>query len=524
MKKFIALLTVLVIIFTLAGCQSKTYQDILLDIDSYILSLDPQFATDESSRFVIYNCFVGLVKLNDAGDVTAAIAEKYTVTSDGLTYVFSLRKDAEWSDGTKITANDFYYTFMRMFDPVTPSPFAATYADVKNSEAIMAGTLPMSELGVKVINDQTLQIQLTAPNSNFLKLLCDTPAMPCPPAFFTETMARYGKDVDHTLFNGAYRVTYWNNEYYVRLVKNASFYDQKKVNTPSVYIFSRRGYDQDGIYSNDLLLKYFLDGNSDIYMARQSDLDILQAAGYQIDTVNNISWLLTTNQNNPLLANDKIRKSLLQVLDTTAFPEQLASFYHPTTTLMPDAYQSLPRTTDEVIAQAAATFRQGLAEQELDSLTGVTIIYPKSAEFDNLASYMIRQWKDHFITYVNFVALDDADYKKRLQSGDFTLALTRLEYENNSLESLYTPFTTGDFQNYYGYQSDQYDQLVAQASEQLTNENKQRFLLQAEALLKQDGIAIPIAGAHSYYAFALGINAVSVNNFVDLTKIFKEVV
>lgn len=521
MKRILALILVLAICFS--GCQSKTYQSIIIDLKEDVINLDPQFATDASSCFVIFNTYRGLVWQDKNGDIVPEIASEYSISSDQKTYTFTLRKGVEWSDGNEITAEDFAFAFTRIFDPVTPSPYAGSYSDIKNSSQIVAGTMPMENLGVRVVSKYVLEIELEQPNSQFLKLLTQTAAMPCQPAFFKETMARYGKDVAHAVFNGPFEPTYWNNEVYVRLVKNDNYFNKSDVNTPYVYIFTGRGYNENKIWQGSTMLDYFVKGNTDIYEAGQSEISNLENNGYETYQVNNIVWGLTANINNPILGNEKIRRALFMVLDQNEFINYVNEQYHIASSFMPDVESTLPTYNQARIDEAVALFKEGLAEMEVESIEGLTVIFPKSGNFDSLTSYMIRQWKDYFITYINFEAMEDAEYLKMVEQKNFAMAIVQLEYDGTGLESIYSGFTTGDWSNYYNFSNEEFDSIVSYASGDILEKEKVSNLQMADKILYDKGVAVPLVGSNSYYAFGKGIEPVEkIGLYFNIVDIYKE--
>ena len=152
-------------------------------------SLDPQSATDASSKTIIRNLYEGLLEMDDTGTPQLAAASSYTVSPDGLIYTFLLRKDRYWfydkngndtvDDGETwpVTASDYAYAFQRIFDPQTQSPYAETFSCLHNAEAVRNGTLAPSEIGVRAVSDDQLQFTLDQPNAQFLAMLTTTAAI-----------------------------------------------------------------------------------------------------------------------------------------------------------------------------------------------------------------------------------------------------------------------------------------------------------------------------------------------------------
>ena len=185
LKQIIAAITALTIL-TLTGCgkDSGTGRVFKYDISANPTTLDPQQANEPNSDTIIGNMFMGLMTIAQDGSVQKGAAEEYSVSADGLTYNFKLRNDIYWIDCTdfekQCTANDFVFGFMRLFLPETQSPRAKDYFCIKNAKAINEGSITdRNKLGVKAKNDFELEITLEYPNSRFLSMLAEPPAMPC---------------------------------------------------------------------------------------------------------------------------------------------------------------------------------------------------------------------------------------------------------------------------------------------------------------------------------------------------------
>ena len=157
----------------LPGCgKGEKNLNIRMDLQQEVTSLDPQFSTSWESQVVMLNLFEGLLIRGGDGELSPGAASDYTVSSDGLTYTFHLRRDGVWDDGdpadgvepTPVTAQDFVFSFWRIFDPEVPSPWAGDFQAIRNSQEVMAGELPKTQLGVWAIGEYTLVIQLSEPS------------------------------------------------------------------------------------------------------------------------------------------------------------------------------------------------------------------------------------------------------------------------------------------------------------------------------------------------------------------------
>ena len=216
-----------------------------MDLSRRVTSLDPQFSTSWESQVVMLNLFEGLLLRQGNGELIPGAAESYQVSADGLTYTFQLRRDGVWNDGslrngidpTPVTAKDFVFSFHRIFDPEVPSPWAGDFQAIQNSQEVLSGELPKSQLGVRAVGDYTLIITLSEPSSILLEQLAGPGALPCNEEFFLSTWARYGQGIGQILGNGPFRLSSWDQEALV--LAPSSFYSgEQEVLCPSVILYT----------------------------------------------------------------------------------------------------------------------------------------------------------------------------------------------------------------------------------------------------------------------------------------------
>jgi len=205
---------------------------------SDIPSLDTNKATDQASFEVLGNVLEGLFTLGENDVPVNGVAESYTVSDDGLHYTFKLRQDAVWSNGTKVTANDFVYSWRRLADPKTASEyqFMAATASFKNYEKVMAGELATEELGVKATDDYTLEVELEVPVPFFISLITFPNFYPVNEEFAKAQGEKFGTTIETTIFNGPFVVSSWEQEYEYVMSKNDTYWDKDVVKMDKVVI------------------------------------------------------------------------------------------------------------------------------------------------------------------------------------------------------------------------------------------------------------------------------------------------
>src|SRR5690606_9979235 len=207
-----------------------------VQVDVEVATMDPQMATDGTSFEVIANTIEGLYTLDESGVAVPSLAEKTDVSEDGLTYTFTL-KDATWSNGTPVTADDFVYAWQRLADPDTASEYyyIMGIAGVVNADEISAGEKDPKELGVTAIDEKTLEVKLNHPVPFFESLMAFPSFFPMNQAFFEEAGENYGTSADTLIANGAFEITsYEPAATTIELEKNPDYFDADNVSLDGI--------------------------------------------------------------------------------------------------------------------------------------------------------------------------------------------------------------------------------------------------------------------------------------------------
>ena len=144
-------------------------------------SLDPQRAEDAFSYDVLHDLYEGLTASTPDGEVIPAAATSWRIEAAGKVYVFLMRREARWSNGDPVTAANFVEGFRRALDPATVSGAADLLRSIENAPAILQGDMPVERLGVRAVDDYTLEIRLSHPLPYFPDILTNTVASPVHP-------------------------------------------------------------------------------------------------------------------------------------------------------------------------------------------------------------------------------------------------------------------------------------------------------------------------------------------------------
>ncbi|MCH4568839.1 peptide ABC transporter substrate-binding protein [Bacillus sp. ES1-5] len=194
-----------------------------------IPTMDTSKSTDTLGSQMLGNTMEGLYRLDKENKPIPAAAESSTKSEDGKKYTFKLRKDAKWSNGDPVTAKDFVFAWQRLLDPKTAAEYAFIAFPIKNAEAISQGKAEVSTLGVKAVDDLTLEVELEQAVPYFLNLVAFPSYYPLNEKFVKEKGDKYGLESDTTVYNGPFVLTDWKHEQGWKLKKNDQYWDKKTV-------------------------------------------------------------------------------------------------------------------------------------------------------------------------------------------------------------------------------------------------------------------------------------------------------
>ena len=242
MKKKYKYLTLLVIVtLILSACSNKKslYSDegqvFRKIITQDITTLDTALITDAVSSDVVGQTFEGLYSIDKNDKVTLGVAKETPQKSNGgKTLTINLRKNAKWSNGDPVTAHDFIYAWRKVVDPKTASEFAYIMSDIKNADLVNTGKKPLNSLGIKALNKYKLQIDLERPVPYINELLALSTFYPQDAKIAKKYGKKYGTNAERAVYNGPFKVTNWQVEDKIQLVKNNQYWDKKSVKLDKV--------------------------------------------------------------------------------------------------------------------------------------------------------------------------------------------------------------------------------------------------------------------------------------------------
>lgn len=225
-------------------------------------TLDPQNCYDDGSYFILNNTGEGLL-IGYGGQVYPGIAESWDVSEDGMVYTFHLR-ESKWSDGTPLTAHDFVYAAQRILDPETAFEQAETFYAFKNAEKCHLGECSFEEVGVKALDDYTLEYTLEHPDAVLLYTLASYAMFPVKQEACEAAGEEYGAEAETVVSNGPFTVTEWLHESQITIKKNEHYWNADNIAIDEIQFIvgAANQVAVDLFMANELDVAIFADNNS----------------------------------------------------------------------------------------------------------------------------------------------------------------------------------------------------------------------------------------------------------------------
>lgn len=489
-----------------SGASSGSTSDLNVMLETEVESLDPQIATDGTSFEVIADFTDGLMQMDASGKAVPAVAQTYDVSQDGKTYTFHLRKDVKWSNGDPVTAKDFVFGWQRAVDPANASEYAYMLSDigqVKNAQDIIDKKADKSTLGVKAVDDYTLQVELNVPVSFFPSLMYFPTYYPINEKFFESCGGKYGTSPSTTLSNGAFVLdTYEPAATSFHLSKNDKYYDASKIKLP--------GLSYQVIKDSQQALMSYQAGTLDTTLLNGDQVDQVKddpsyksvGAGYLWYIAPNISKI-------PALANQNLRLAMTFALNRESITaDVLKDGSTPTYTAVPPQFATGPDGTDFSADQkkfsaycaydtAKAQDYYAKAKKELNASS---FRFKMTVDADDAPQKVAQVVKEQIEKTLPGVTVDLVVEPKKqrvedMQDGNFELGLTRWGPDYADPMTYLGMWVTKNSNNYGGWSNADYDALIQKCtSGDFCTKPTERWnaMFDAEKIVLEQAVIFPL--------------------------------
>ena len=214
---------------TNGGSSSGSNQNLVFNVGADPETMDPTLNNASEAGTMILNAFEGLMTLDANSQPVEGAAESYEVSEDGLVYTFKLRKDGKWSDGEPVVADNFKYSWLRALDKSTAAEYAYQLFYIKNGENFYNGKASADEVGIKVIDDYTLEVTLESPTSYFLQLCAFTTYVPLREDIISADPDGWATKPESYVSNGPFKLVKWDMKDQLIFDKNENYWDKDNV-------------------------------------------------------------------------------------------------------------------------------------------------------------------------------------------------------------------------------------------------------------------------------------------------------
>lgn len=478
-----------------AGVQLADKQTLVRNNGSEVQSLDPHKIEGVPESNVSRDLFEGLLISDVEGHPSPGVAEKWE-NKDFKVWTFHLRENAKWSDGTPVTAHDFVYSWQRLADPNTASPYASylQYGHIANIDDIIAGKKPATDLGVKALDDQTFEVTLSEPVPYFYKLLVHPSVSPVPKSAVEKFGDKWTQPAN-IVTNGAYKLKNWVVNERIVLERNPQYWDNAKtvINQVTYLPISSEVTDVNRYRSGEIDMTY---NNMPIELFQKLKKEIPNEV--RVDPYLCTYYYEINNQKAPF--NDvRVRTALKLALDRDIIVSKVKNQGD-----LP-AYSYTPPYTDgaKLVEPEWFKWSQQKRNEEAKKLlaeAGFTadkpltfdLLYNTSDLHKKLAIAVASIWKKNLGVNVN---LENQEWKTFLDTrhqGTFDVARAGWCADYNEPTSFLNTMLSDSSNNTAHYKSPAFDKLIADTLKVADDTQRSELYANAEQQLDKDSAIVPV--------------------------------
>ncbi len=459
-------------------------------------TLDQAQTSINIEAFILKDLYEGLTIYDTAGKIVPGAAESWTLSDDGLIYTFKLRADAKWSDGTPVTAQDFEFSFKRVEDPKTAAKYANILYPIKNAEKINKGEVAPGELGIKAVDDKTLEITLERSTPFFLELLAHQTALPVSKASVEKNGDNFVKP-GVMVSNGAYKlVSHVPNDSLV-VEKNENHWDAANTKIDKVIFYP--------IDDQAASVRRFEAKEMDLVYNFSAD-QIERLRGTYKDQVH-VSPTLATyyyvfDGREPPYDDVRVRRALSMAVDRDFLAKEIYSGSQiPAYSLVPPGMATYGEPAKADFAELSQLDREDKAIELMKEAgygeggkpLNIEIRYNTNPNHERVATAVADMWKNTFGATVTMTNLDVSSHYAYLQEGGkFNVARAGWVADYADAENfLALNLSSNKTFNYGRYNNAEFDALMQKSYAEEDQAARSKLLHEAETILMRDQPVAP---------------------------------
>lgn len=468
-------------------------QKIIYNVGAEPETLDPAASTGMIEGTVHMALFEGLVRLDANEQPIPGIAEKWSISDDGLTYTFHLR-DAKWSNGDTVTAQDFEYAWKRLLNPEMANYYAFQLYYLVNGEEYNAGQANAEDVGVKALDEKTLEVKLIAPTPYFLSLTAFSNLYPV-----NQKVVEANKDW-HTgpedyVSNGPFKLVEWEHNQKLVLVKNENYWAAEDVKLETLIMTT--------IESDSTQLTMFDTDQIDIgeFPPLQEMSRLLEEKTASIHPDLSV-YFYSFNTDVKPLGDVRVRKALSLAINRQSLIDHVTqAFEKPAYAIVP--YGVTDVNSSDFRENGGDYFQEDLEEaKKLLSEAGfpggkgfptLKVLYNTSEAHQEIAEALQEMWKTNLGIKVELTNQEGGVYSNSINVGDYEIGRAGWSPDYNDAMTYLDIWVKSDLTMYYtGWSNTAYDQLIKDAKSGLDPAARSKALHDAEAILLNEMPIMPI--------------------------------
>lgn len=479
------------------GCnaQSNTVkQQLRTGINREPQSLDPRVGSDVISSTLQFLLFEGLTRFNPDWTISLSMADSIDISKDRKTYLFHLR-DAKWSDGSPVIAYDFEYTWKKVLDPKSPSPNAHLFFPIKNAEEAKKGLCPLSEVGVRAVDEKTLRVELKHPTPYFLDLTSFV-------AFFPVSSKKDRADPQWTrktgsefVCNGPFTLQRWKRHVVIQLKKNPHYWNLGKISLDKI------------------LFSFIADSTTALHLYECGELDLLQHSlcpfpaeplqalfkkGLLQLSATAGTQIIAFNTEQFPFHNVKIRRAFGLAIDREAIVSNVLKMGGgPAFSAIPPV---LKKGREETLLpscnplEAKQLFDEGLKECGIETwqFPPLTFLFSSSDINKKIAEALQHAWKETLGVSVSLQAVEHVTLLEKFNKRQYQFAQANWLAQYNDPMNIFERFKYKEnFKNYSGWENEEFKALLNRSFEE-SGEKRLSTLKEAEEIFLREMPVLPL--------------------------------
>lgn len=465
--------------------------------------------------FTPINAMIECLYRDDENDVPQpAGAETVDISDDKLVYTFHLREDATWSNGDPVVATDYEFAWQQALNPKVASDYAYMLYFIHNAEPYFNGKVEWSEVGVKVIDDYTLEVTLDNPLPYATDLFAFPTLAPINQKFYEEVGAdKYATDAEYFCCNGMYELTEWSHNSQIVFQKREDYWNA------------------DAVGPDEIVYKIITDSQAGLnsYLSREIDYTDLdsgevvqqaEAAGFEVGVKPaRSSYYLIVNTEDEFMSNQNLRLALAYSIDKQALVDTVyQNDNQPMTSFTPPAIMGANDSSfQEALVEERGEMYPGSGDLEkaqeylqaaleelgctVDELN-LSIDCADDSLRRNCATFLQEQWRQNLgIENITVNSMQTKQVSANRQSGDYCMSLGGWSPDYNDAINFLDLWVTDGGNNDSFWSNEEYDNLIAQATAEADEEVRQQYLFDAEEILAAEMPIIPLYWQCQNYSY-----------------------